>query len=537
MNFWFKIIKESKGFGVLFFLSLVIITMGLLSPIFIIHIFNRYITFGLQGTLFFLVSGAIIVAILEYIFRNIRHNFFAKIIIKPIKDLKLTILKNFYDSELIDNKKNKSTNILEVLDIHNNISNTLSPNNQSNIIDAFFAFLILLILFFLNNTLASIFLVILIFVTLLQWRSYNQRSLFLNKNKNKNSFKDSASIFKDLGENRDFLKSINIFNFIGSRFSFAINQQLSNNITTNKFNNHQLNFSHFLIVLNSIIIIGIGSTFVVSGDLTVGTLIGFNIFSSRALQIVMSAQKSFINFKNINNYLFVTKEFFKNTEKRTNSLQLSKIRESIKFNKLDFNYGNNSAFLFRNLSLKFSMSSITNITGRNGSGKTTLCKLIFGNIKQKSGEILIDDTNFDKFSLSWWRDQIGYVPQSSRCLNTSVVDNIRLGNENLNEDEVGRIINSVGLDIALKKSYLDLNTPLSNNISFGIHKKIHYARMLASNRNIIILDDPFESLDEEGRELVKQLIISFKRSKKMIICFSNDKEIINLSDRNYSLDD
>ena len=82
-----------------------------------------------------------------------------------------------------------------------------------------------------------------------------------------------------------------------------------------------------------------------------------------------------------------------------------------------------------------------------------------------------------------------------------------------------------------------MNTPLSNNISFGIHKKIHYARMLASNRNIIILDDPFESLDEEGRELVKQLIISFKRSKKMIICFSNDKEIINLSDRNYSLDD
>ena len=71
------------------------------------------------------MSGAIIVAILEYIFRNIRHNFFAKIIIKPIKDLKLTILKNFYDSELIDNKKNKSTNILEVLDIHNNVINSI----------------------------------------------------------------------------------------------------------------------------------------------------------------------------------------------------------------------------------------------------------------------------------------------------------------------------------------------------------------------------------------------------------------------------
>ena len=78
---------------------------------------------------------------------------------------------------------------------------------------------------------------------------------------------------------------------------------------------------------------------------------------------------------------------------------------------------------------------------------------------------------------------------------------------------------------------------MTNKISMGIHKKVHYARMLASNKNIVIIDDPLESLDKQGKKFIKELILSFKKSKKMVICFSEDEEIINISDRKYSLDE
>ena len=73
--------------------------------------------------------------------------------------------------------------------------------------------------------------------------------------------------------------------------------------------NYENSMSHFLLIMNSIVVIGLGSTFVVNGDLTVGTLIGFNIFASRALQISMSAQRSFYNMKKINGYFKKNKEF------------------------------------------------------------------------------------------------------------------------------------------------------------------------------------------------------------------------------------
>ena len=74
MNYWFQILKNSKSLAFLIIITFLITLMGLLSPIFIIHIFNRYIAFGLQGTLMFLLLGALSVAVFEFIFRNIISN-------------------------------------------------------------------------------------------------------------------------------------------------------------------------------------------------------------------------------------------------------------------------------------------------------------------------------------------------------------------------------------------------------------------------------------------------------------------------------
>ena len=79
MVYWLEILKRSNSFGVILVLSILITLMGLLSPIFIIHIFNRYITFGLEGTLYFLVIGALLVASFEFFFRNLEIKFLSKL--------------------------------------------------------------------------------------------------------------------------------------------------------------------------------------------------------------------------------------------------------------------------------------------------------------------------------------------------------------------------------------------------------------------------------------------------------------------------
>ena len=152
MLYWLEILKKSNSLGIILVLSLLITFMGLLSPIFIIHIFNRYITFGLEGTLYFLVIGALLVASFEFFFRNLRNQIFEQVIKWPIKSAKLEIFNRSFDLPGLSKQK-----IIDVLDLNNNVQKFLSSQNQSNIIDSFFLIFILIFLFFLNFKLAIIF--------------------------------------------------------------------------------------------------------------------------------------------------------------------------------------------------------------------------------------------------------------------------------------------------------------------------------------------------------------------------------------------
>ena len=96
MKFWLQILKKSKSIGILFALTILISLAGLLSPIFIIHIFNRFIAFGLQGTLIFLVTGALLVAVFEYFFRNLRNKILDQNLALPIKALKFELTQKYF---------------------------------------------------------------------------------------------------------------------------------------------------------------------------------------------------------------------------------------------------------------------------------------------------------------------------------------------------------------------------------------------------------------------------------------------------------
>ena len=218
-------------------------------------------------------------------------------------------------------------------------------------------------------------------------------------------------------------------------------------------------------------------------------------------------------------------------------MELSNIHGDISLKGIGFNFNEASSYLFNDLNFSFLKGDISVVTGPNGSGKSILSKLLLGVNRATLGDILIDNTNIKKLSANWWRDQISYIPQNTKCINASIIENLRLGNPDLNNKEIGRLVQTVGLDKFLIKSDHDFEKNLNSNLSMGIHKKLHYARLLAKNTQILILDDPLEHLDFLGKKFVLNLLLSSKKSGKTVICFSNDDEILNLADKKYNLYD
>ena len=137
-----------------------------------------------------------------------------------------------------------------------------------------------------------------------------------------------------------------------------------------------------------------------------------------------------------------------------------------------------------------------------------------GLLEPNNGDILIDGTNLKKLSLQWWKSQVSYIPQNPLILNSSIMDNILLGNEKLNEQEVSRLLQTVGLDKKLKQTNLTILDDVDEFISKGTMKKIHFCSSIGAKGKNFLFDDPLGFLDDEGVKMVLKLIESLKELKK-----------------------
>ena len=117
----------------------------------------------------------------------------------------------------------------------------------------------------------------------------------------------------------------------------------------------------------------------------------------------------------------------------------------------------------------------------------------------------------------------------------SIKDNILLANEKLNQQEVSRLLETVGLGDNLKKSNLSFTDVIQDNLSKGLKKKVHYARILSINPQIYIFDEPFSDMDVNGKEMVIKLLTSLKKSNKTIITLTDDSLIKEVSDITFNL--
>lgn len=171
------------------------------------------------------------------------------------------------------------------------------------------------------------------------------------------------------------------------------------------------------------------------------------------------------------------------------------------------------------------------IIGSYGSGKSTLIKLICGLYNTYSGEILINNKSPKETILS---RKIGYCPQKTNLLPwRTVIQNLSLPQEIAgfrNKDSLNKLLDSVGM-----RKYENYNV---RKLSGGMQQLIAIIRCLVLDPVLLVLDEPFSSLDEITREKMQKLLltlVSHSHKTTILITHSVD-EAIYLSDRIFVLD-
>ena len=145
------------------------------------------------------------------------------------------------------------------------------------------------------------------------------------------------------------------------------------------------------------------------------------------------------------------------------------------------------------------------LVGKTGAGKTTITGLLCRFYEPIKGEILINGINYKEYNLESLRKRIGYVMQEVEIFPNTIIDNIRYSNKNITVENIEKIFKKLKLHdkiVELEKGY---ETDIYNNpdiLSTGEKQLINFARIMALDTDVIILDEVTSALSCETEMLV-----------------------------------
>ncbi|GLB46065.1 thiol reductant ABC exporter subunit CydC [Philodulcilactobacillus myokoensis] len=171
--------------------------------------------------------------------------------------------------------------------------------------------------------------------------------------------------------------------------------------------------------------------------------------------------------------------------------------QKITMKNVSFHYSNDTQTILRNISIQIKKGSKLAIIGPSGVGKSTLLQLFLGIINPTSGNVQINDTDVNqlKFKYQKW---FSVLSQQPFLFNTSILNNVRIGNENASDQEVKQALKDVRLDHfihTLPDGYQTNIQESGARLSGGQKQRLSLARILLQNHPIVILDEPTVGLD------------------------------------------
>lgn len=164
---------------------------------------------------------------------------------------------------------------------------------------------------------------------------------------------------------------------------------------------------------------------------------------------------------------------------------------------LSFQYGKNQKEVLTNLNLTIKRGQKLAILGRSGSGKSTLANLLRGDLKPTKGQITLGGVDVSALN-EQMADYIGVIQQAPYLFNTTLINNIRLGNEDASPEDVWAVLERVGLKKMVASLPKGLETMVDEaglRFSGGERHRLALARILLQDTPIVLLDEPTVGLD------------------------------------------
>ena len=405
------------------------------------------------------------------------------------------------------------------------------------VVNMLIVFLSFILMFIVNWKLALVMLIVipifgLLYVVTDRWNKKVERKVMEN----------AASLESQLVESINAEKTIKQFgieNYENEKTENRFVKMLYSIYKSGKCGIFAGGLTDFVVNLFSIILIWIGASFVVEGEMTAGELMSLyaiiGYFTSPIASLVTS-NKAIREATIAGDRLFEIIDLER--EELTKKIELKRdMVGDVFFSDVDFSYGAGRD-LFKNLSIRFKKGKLSAIVGESGSGKSTLAHLMQNLYPINSGKIMIGNFQLSSLSNKSVRSIIAAVPQQITLFSGTIVENIAIGEYEPNLQRIAEIVTNLGLSEFIESLSAGYNTQIGENgtiLSGGQKQRLAIARALYKNPEILILDEATSALDSLSEKYVQNVIQSLRNQGKTIIIIAHRFSTIKNADEIFVL--
>ena len=192
----------------------------------------------------------------------------------------------------------------------------------------------------------------------------------------------------------------------------------------------------------------------------------------------------------------------------------------LKVSNLSFIYPNNTYPSISNVSFTLNANCSLAIVGKSGAGKSTLVDLLLGLLVPQEGTVLLNGVA-PQIALELWRDKIAYVPQETKILSKTILENIVIGipENKIDFDAVWLALEQVQMDDFVKKLPSGLYTQIGESglkLSGGQRQRLGLTRAFYLNPQLLILDEATSALDPETENHISLAISAFSKKATVV---------------------
>ncbi len=287
-----------------------------------------------------------------------------------------------------------------------------------------------------------------------------------------------------------------------------------------------------LIGISNLLVIYVGGMQYIRGEIdNIGIIAEFIIYVNMLTWpvavvgwVTSIVQQAEVSQRRINEFLQETPDIQNMQEKHT------PVQGKIEFRNVSFTYEDTNIQALKDVSFKIEQGKTLAVLGKTGSGKSTIAALIPRMYDVDQGDILIDEQPIRELNLKDLRESIGYVPQDAFLFSDSIKNNIRIGKESADDEEIRQAAESAYILHNIENFQNGFDTLVGERgvtLSGGQKQRVSIARALIADPEILIFDDCLSAVDTETEEIILENLGKATKGKTTIIISHRTSSVKN----------